>query len=40
LTNIKSDVAVVTISREIGDIINWSFKDKERKLEILTVEKI
>ncbi len=38
--SILSDVAVATIGRQVGDVINWPFKDGERKLEILTVENI
>lgn len=38
--SILCDVAVATIGRQTGDIINWPFKDGERKLEILMVETI
>lgn len=38
--SILCDVAVATVGRKVGDIINWPFKDGERKLEILTVENI
>ncbi|MCK0157904.1 GreA/GreB family elongation factor [Cellulophaga sp. F20128] len=38
--SILCDVAVATIGRQVGDIINWPFKDGERKLEILMVENI
>ncbi|NKI25504.1 GreA/GreB family elongation factor [Arenibacter sp. 6A1] len=38
--SILCDVAVATIGRQVGDIINWPFKDGERKLEILKVENI
>ncbi|WP_417857586.1 GreA/GreB family elongation factor [Xanthomarina gelatinilytica] len=39
-SSILSDVAVATVGRQVGDIINWPFKDGERKLEILKVESI
>jgi regulator of nucleoside diphosphate kinase len=38
--SILCDVAVATVGRQVGDIINWPFKDGERKLEILKVESI
>jgi regulator of nucleoside diphosphate kinase len=38
--SILSDVAVATVGRRVGDIINWPFRDGERKLEILEVETI
>jgi len=38
--SILCDVAVATVGRQVGDIINWPFKDGERKLEILMVENI
>ncbi len=38
--SILSDVAVATVGRQVGDIINWPFRDGERKLEILEVETI
>ncbi|MDX1270868.1 GreA/GreB family elongation factor [Bizionia paragorgiae] len=38
--SILCDVAVATIGRQVGDVINWPFKDGERKLEILMVENI
>ena len=38
--SILCDVAVATVGRKVGDIINWPFRDGERKLEILTVENI
>lgn len=38
--SILCDVAVATVGRKVGDIINWPFKDGERKLEILNVENI
>ncbi|SHJ58523.1 regulator of nucleoside diphosphate kinase [Arenibacter nanhaiticus] len=39
-SSILCDVAVATVGRQVGDIINWPFKDGERKLEILMVENI
>ncbi|OYX28238.1 MAG: transcription elongation factor GreAB [Flavobacteriales bacterium 32-35-8] len=36
--SILCDVAVATIGRRVGDIIEWPFKGGERKLEILKVE--
>lgn len=38
--SILSDVAVATIGRQVGDVINWPFKDGEKKLEVLKVENI
>ena len=38
--SILSDIAISTMGRQVGDIINWPFKDGERKLEILMVENI
>lgn len=38
--SILCDVAVATVGRQVGDVINWPFKDGERKLEILEVENI
>lgn len=38
--SILCDVAVAMIGRQVGDVINWPFKDGERKLEILNVENI
>jgi regulator of nucleoside diphosphate kinase len=35
-----SDVAVATVGRQVGDVINWPFRDGERKLEILKVENL
>lgn len=37
---ITSDIALATIGYKVGDIINWPFKDGERKIEILKVETI
>lgn len=39
-TSILCDVAVATVGRKVGDIIDWPFKGGERKLEILKVESI
>lgn len=39
-SSILCDVAVATVGRQVGDIINWPFKEGERKLEILTVENL
>ena len=39
-SSILCDVAVATVGRQVGDIINWPFRNGERKLEILMVEKI
>lgn len=39
-SSILCDVAVATVGRQVGDIINWPFKDGERKLEILRVENL
>jgi len=36
--SILCDVAVATIGRKAGDVINWPFKTGERKIEILKVE--
>lgn len=36
--SILCDVAVAIIGRKVGDVINWPFKEGERKLEILKVE--
>lgn len=36
--SILCDVAVATVGRKVGDIIDWPFKEGERKLEILKVE--
>jgi regulator of nucleoside diphosphate kinase len=38
--SILCDVAVATVGRQVGDVINWPFRDGERKLEILGVENI
>jgi len=38
--SILCDVAVATVGRKVGDIIDWPFKGGERKLEILKVESI
>ena len=39
-TSILSEVAVAIVGRKEGDVIEWPFKDGERKLEILKVESI
>ncbi|UWX60513.1 GreA/GreB family elongation factor [Chryseobacterium oranimense] len=36
--SILSDIALATVGYKVGDIINWPFKDGERKIEILKVE--
>ncbi|MDT0294946.1 GreA/GreB family elongation factor [Mesonia ostreae] len=38
--SILCDVGVATIGRQVGDVVDWPFKDGERKLEILNVETI
>ncbi len=38
--SILCDVAVAIVGRKVGDVVNWPFKDGERKLEILNVEAI
>jgi regulator of nucleoside diphosphate kinase len=38
--SILSDFAVATVGRQVGDVINWPFRDGERKLEILKVENL
>lgn len=39
-TSILSEVAVAIVGRKEGDVIEWPFKDGERKLEILKVEEL
>ena len=39
-SSILCDVAVAIIGRQVGDVIDWPFKEGERKLEILMVETI
>lgn len=36
--SILSDIALATVGYKVGDIIDWPFKDGERKIEILKVE--
>jgi len=36
--SILSDIALAVVGYKVGDIINWPFKDGERKIEILKVE--
>lgn len=36
--SILSDMALATVGYKVGDIINWPFKEGERKIEILKVE--
>lgn len=36
--SILSDIALATVGYKVGDIINWPFRDGERKIEILKVE--
>jgi regulator of nucleoside diphosphate kinase len=36
--SILSDIALATVGYRVGDIIDWPFKDGERKIEILKVE--
>lgn len=38
--SILSDIALATVGNKVGDIIDWPFKDGEKKLEILSVETI
>jgi len=38
--SITSDIALATIGYKVGDIINWPFRDGERKIEILKVEMV
>lgn len=38
--SILCDIAVATVGRKVGDVVEWPFKDGERKLEILMVENI
>ena len=38
--SILCDIAIATVGRKVGDIVDWPFKDGERKLEILMVENI
>jgi regulator of nucleoside diphosphate kinase len=36
--SILSDIALATVGYKVGDIIDWPFKDGERKIEILKVD--
>lgn len=36
--SILSDMALATVGYKVGDIIEWPFKDGERRIEILKVE--
>lgn len=36
--SILSDIALATVGYKVGDIIEWPFKEGERKIEILKVE--
>ncbi|KFF22965.1 GreA/GreB family elongation factor [Chryseobacterium sp. JM1] len=36
--SILSDIALATVGYKVGDIIDWPFRDGERKIEILKVE--
>ncbi|MFB9055491.1 GreA/GreB family elongation factor [Mariniflexile ostreae] len=36
--SILCDVAVATVGRKVGDVIDWPFKNGEKKIEILNVE--
>lgn len=38
--SILSDVAVATVGRKVGDVINWPFESGERKIEILEVKPV
>lgn len=35
--SILSDIALATVGNKVGDVINWPFKDGEKKIEILSV---
>lgn len=35
---ILSDIALATVGNKVGDIIDWPFKDGEKKIEIMSVE--
>jgi len=37
--SITSDIALATVGYKVGDTINWPFRDGERKIEILKVER-
>ncbi|MDF0718560.1 GreA/GreB family elongation factor [Kaistella sp. PBT33-4] len=36
--SILSDMALATVGYKVGDVIEWPFRDGERKIEILKVE--
>lgn len=36
--SILSDMALATVGYEVGDVIEWPFRDGERRIEILKVE--
>ena len=36
--SILSDIALAVVGYKVGDIIDWPFRDGERKIEILKVE--
>lgn len=36
--SILSDIALATVGNKVGDIIDWPFKDGEKKIEIMSVE--
>lgn len=36
--SILSDIALAVVGYKVGDVINWPFRDGERKIEILKVE--
>lgn len=38
--SVLSDVALAAIGRKKGDVVQWFFKDGEKKIEILKVEEI
>lgn len=36
--SILCDLGIATVGRKVGDVVNWPFKDGERKIEVLKVE--
>lgn len=38
--SILSPVALATVGNKVGDVITWPFDDGERKIEILSVERL
>lgn len=36
--SILSDIALATVGNRVGDIIDWPFRDGEKKIEIMSVE--